>query len=307
MPFPRLRPGVTHSSSSWSLGRKIGAVLAFVIGGVVAGASGMMLFAPETPGAFALAPPPESEPVVLSPVAVVAAEVVEASIASKSDSVDRCQGHSACVDVPRADQAPADDRKAVASAPANAPTPDDGVKSVAVAMPVAATEMAASPPAQKGLHEAAFPAIFMVPRAIASVAPGLASTVSAKSIPAMFVASHPIASAQHQLVSSGTAGAGRAEAGRDHLGRAACGEGRRGSATGRRDDPRQAAQGRTAAQPKSLLRERLLSSVAAESVLVLLPLRRANPSRRAAVRRAGLQRLRDRRAQTERGDAPAST
>ena len=41
----------------------------------------------------------------------------------------------------------------------------------------------------------------MVPRAIASVAPGLASTISAKTIPGMFLASLPIASAPHQLVS----------------------------------------------------------------------------------------------------------
>ena len=201
MPFPRLRPGVSHSSSSWSLGRKIGAVLAFVIGGVVAGASGMMLFAPETPGAFALAPPPESEPVVLSPVAVVAADVVEATNAGKPGRPDTCQGISAaCDDAPKADQAPADGRKAIASAPANAPNPDDGVKPVAAAMP-AAVSPAAGPSAEKSLVEAALPAIFMVPRAIASVAPGLASTVSAKTVPVMFLASLPIASAPHQLVS----------------------------------------------------------------------------------------------------------
>ena len=178
MPFPRLRPGVSYSSSSWTLGRKIGAVLAFVIGGVAAGASGIMLFAPETPGAFALAPLPAKEPVVLEPVAVVATETVEAPGTVKSDSLER-------VDAPKADQAksaPNDGKTVVATAPTTAP-------------------VASPPSAAKSPAEAALPAIFMVPRAIASVSPGLTSTLSTKSIPAMFLASRSIASTPHQLVS----------------------------------------------------------------------------------------------------------
>jgi hypothetical protein len=204
MPFPRLRPGVTYSSSSWSLGRKIGAVLAFVVGGVVAGASGIMLFAPETPGAFALAPPPAKEPVALTPHTVVAADTVEAPSAGKSDSLDRCQRNSAgtCDDGPKADPAAiAPDRNlAVALAPAAAPASDDRARPAAAASPTVASTPVASP-ADKSPAEATLPAIFMVPRAIASAAPVLASTVSAKTIPAMFLASRPIASMPHQLVS----------------------------------------------------------------------------------------------------------
>lgn len=209
MPFPRLRPGVTHSSSSWSLGRKIGAVLAFVIGGVVAGASGIMLFAPETPGAFALAPLPAKEPLALEPVAVVATEAVEAPSVVKSDSLDRCQrtAAAACEDAPKADQAkatPTDGKSVVALAPATTtPVPDDSAKPVAAASPTEASPPVASlPSAAKSPVEAALPAIFMVPRAIASVPQGLTSTMSSKSIPAIFLASRTVASTPHQLVST---------------------------------------------------------------------------------------------------------
>ena len=202
MPFPR--PGV-YSKRSWSLGRKLGAVLAFVVGGAVAGASGIMLFAPETPGAFALAPPPPAnEPVIPTVVAVAPADAVTSPSAAKTDSLGPClRGSTKCEGEAKSDQpaAASDDRKLGTVRAATDPAAPEAAKPVAaLSAPEIVKPVASTTSPVKVVPEAVFPAIFLAPRAIASVAPTLVTTMP-KAVPSMFLVSRPIASTSYPLTS----------------------------------------------------------------------------------------------------------
>ena len=194
MPFPR--PGATYSRPSWSLGRKIGAVLAFVVGGAVAGASGIMLFAPETPGAFALAPSRSAdEPAISTTVAIAPAETAPAPSAADIKAMNVClRGSGECEAEVTADPA--------AAVPGD-PRPDSVQTAAAPIQGEAtapkSTTAAATP--SKSAAETALQADFMVSRPIASVAPQLASAFTAATVPAVFLASRQIASIPHVLVS----------------------------------------------------------------------------------------------------------
>jgi hypothetical protein len=171
---------VAYSRPSWSLGRKIGAVVAFVIGGAVAGASGIMLFSPETPGAFALAPS-KNEPVV--PTVVAAAPVPEvAPSPAEVKALNVCLRGSPDCEV-----------DAEAAPPETVLDDGNAGKVLAATTPVHGE-------ASKG--ESAKPGDFMVPRPISSVAPQLALSFTAATVPTMFLASRQIASAPHALVSA---------------------------------------------------------------------------------------------------------
>jgi hypothetical protein len=174
------------------VGRKIGAVLAFVVGGAVAGASGIMLFAPETPGAFALAPlPPRSEPAIPTVVAVVP-ETTPVPTVGKADGVDTTEA--------KADRPAAvtDDRKPEVVQAAVTPAQAEAAKP---APAVSAESAAAASTAAKAATETAMFADFAVGRPIASVAPVLASTITAATVPAMLLATRQIATQSHALVS----------------------------------------------------------------------------------------------------------
>jgi hypothetical protein len=173
------------------LGRKIGAVLAFVVGGAVAGASGIMLFAPETPGAFALAPLPSGdEPAVHTTIAAAPAPVPSAA---DIKAMDVClRGSGKCEAEVTADPAAAvpGERKL------------DAVRTVSLPVSGQADPATASPPATSiKTAETAPYAEFMVPRQISSVAPQLASAFTAAAVPAVFLASRQISSLPHALVS----------------------------------------------------------------------------------------------------------
>jgi len=194
MPFPR--PGASYSRPSWSVGRKIGAVVAFVIGGAVAGASGIMLFAPETPGAFALAPlPAANQPVFPAAVAVAPAATVQATAAADGCQAPNCESKakiepSAAVS---ADQKPAD---TATVAPAQGEAAKLMIAAIDPKTEVPAVSAPAKAPAETDLH-----ADFLVSRPIASVMPQLAVAFTAATVPAVFLAARSIASTPHALVS----------------------------------------------------------------------------------------------------------
>lgn len=191
MPFPR--PGVTYSRPSWSLGRKIGAVLAFVVGGVVAGASGIVLFAPETPGAFALGPVSSAdEPAIPTALAVAPAAIVPAPSAADIKAMSVClRGSDKCEAEVTADPA--------AAAPGDQ-RPDIVVRTATAPIQGEATAPKSDTPS-KSASETALQADFMVSRPISSVAPQLATAFTAATVPAVFLASRQIASMPHVLVS----------------------------------------------------------------------------------------------------------
>jgi 5'-nucleotidase len=180
------------------VGRKIGAVVAFVIGGAVAGASGIMLFSPETPGAFALAPVSVTNQPVLPAVVAVAPA---ASVQATAGADDGCRA-PACEPKAKSEPfapVPADQKPADAG-PATAPAQGESAKPVTAAIdPKPDTPAASTPsktPAETDLH-----ADFLVSRPIASVMPQLAVAFTAAAVPAVFLASRPIASTPHALVS----------------------------------------------------------------------------------------------------------
>lgn len=198
MPFPR--PGVNYSRPSWSLGRKIGAVLAFVVGGAVAGASGIMLFAPETPGAFALANlPAADDPAIPSVVAVAPAETAPVPSAADIKAMNVCLRGSASCEADAEAAPPAtvlDDRSAAKVQTASAPVQGEAARS--------ANAPDSAKPANipsKDAIDAAMQADFTVSRPISSVAPQLATAFTAATVPAAFLASRQIASMPHTLVS----------------------------------------------------------------------------------------------------------
>jgi len=170
------------------LGRKIGAVLAFVVGGVVAGASGFMLFAPETPGAFALAPVTVTdEPAIPTALAVATPAPSAADIKSMSVCL---RGSGECEVEVTADPA--------AVVPAGQ-KPDIVVRTATAPIQGEANPKSDTP--SKSATEAALQADFMVSRPIASVAPQLATAFTAATVPAVFLATRQIASLPHVLVS----------------------------------------------------------------------------------------------------------
>jgi hypothetical protein len=182
------------------LGRKIGAVLAFVVGGAVAGASGIMLFAPETPGAFALAPlPAADDPAIPTVVAVAPAETAPAPSAADIKAMNVCLRGSASCEADAEAAPPAtvlDDRNAAKVQTASAPVHGEAAK------PANAPDSAKAPSIpSKDATEAALQADFTVSRPISSVAPQLATAFTAATIPAAFLASRQIASMPHTLVS----------------------------------------------------------------------------------------------------------
>jgi len=163
----------------------------------VAGASGIMLFAPETPGAFALAPvPPASEPAL--PAAVTVAPALPVPAPGVAERVDGCRDAAAKCEVELRVEPPTavpDDRTPADVKVATAPAHGDAAKPA----PEAATPPAgtvAKSPAETDLH-----ADFLVSRPIASVAPQLAAAFTAATVPAMFLASRQIAATPHPLVS----------------------------------------------------------------------------------------------------------
>jgi hypothetical protein len=174
------------------LGRKIGAVLAFVVGGAVAGASGIVLFAPETPGAFALGPVSSvDEPAIPTAVAVAPVATAPAPSAADIKAMSVClRGSDKCEAEVTADPAaavPGDQR------------PDIVVRTAAA--PIQGEATAPKSDTSKGATEAALQADFMVSRPISSVAPQLATAFTAAAVPAVFLASRQIASMPHVLVS----------------------------------------------------------------------------------------------------------